>query len=66
MLYVGIDVTKSKHDVIVLNDQGKVILKPLTVSNSRAGFDLLHQSLKKLNQDCLIALEDTDTMPLTS
>ncbi|MGT2800038.1 IS110 family transposase [Streptococcus marmotae] len=59
MLYIGIDVAKNKHDIAVLNDKGKTILTSLTVSNSRAGFDLLHQSLKQLNQDCLIALEDT-------
>ncbi|HEL0718754.1 TPA: IS110 family transposase [Streptococcus equi subsp. zooepidemicus] len=59
MLYVGIDVAKNKHDVTVLNEQGKVILKPLTFSNNRAGFELLDNTLKQLNQDGLIALEDT-------
>ena len=59
MLYVGIDVAKNKHDVTVLNEQGKVALKPLTFSNNRAGFELLDNTLKQLNQDCLIALEDT-------
>lgn len=59
MLYVGIDVAKNKHDVTVLNEQGKVVLKPLTFSNNRAGFELLHNTLKQLKQDCLIALEDT-------
>ena len=59
MLYIGVDVAKNKHDVTVLNDKGQTVLKPLMIANSRAGFDLLHQSLKQLNQDCLIALEDT-------
>ena len=59
MLYVGIDVAKNKHDVAVLNDRGKVILKPLTFSNNKAGFKLLDNTLKQLKQDCLIALEDT-------
>mgnify|MGYP002672316811 CR=1 FL=1 len=59
MLYVGIDVAKNKHDVTTLNAQGKTVLKPLTVSNTRAGFEILDQSLRQLNQDCLIALEDT-------
>lgn len=59
MLYVGIDVAKNKHDVTALNAQGKTVLKPLTVSNTRAGFEILGQSLRQLNQDCLIALEDT-------
>ena len=59
MLYIGVDVAKNKHDVTVLNDKGQTVLKPLMIANSRAGFDLLHQSLKQLNQDCLIALENT-------
>lgn len=59
MLYVGIDVAKNKHDVTVLNDLGKTVLKPLTFSNTRAGFELLDKTLKQPNQDCLIALEDT-------
>lgn len=45
MLYVGIDVAKNKHDVAALNVQGKTVLKPLTVSNTRAGFEILDQSL---------------------
>ncbi|KXT62824.1 IS110 family transposase [Streptococcus sp. DD04] len=59
MLYVGIDVAKNKHDVTVLNEQGKTVLKPLTFSNNRAGFKLLDNTLKQLHQDALIALEDT-------
>ncbi|OZV24287.1 IS110 family transposase [Streptococcus sobrinus] len=59
MLYVGIEVAKYKHDVAVLNDQGKWVLKPLTFSNSRAGFETLLNTLSQLNQDYLVALEDT-------
>ncbi len=59
MLFVGIDVAKHKHDVTILNELGKVILKPMTFSNNRAGFELLGNTLKQLKQDCLIALEDT-------
>ncbi|CJV57119.1 degenerate transposase [Streptococcus pneumoniae] len=59
MLYVGIDVAKNKHDVTALNVPGKTVLKPLTFSNNKAGFELLDLSFRQLNQDCLIALEDT-------
>lgn len=59
MLFVGIDVAKNKHEVIVLNEQGKIVLKPLTFSNNRTGFELLHNTLKQLKQDILVALEDT-------
>ncbi|WP_150859620.1 IS110 family transposase, partial [Streptococcus pneumoniae] len=54
MLYVGIDVAKNKHDVTALN-----VPEPLTFSNNKAGFELLDLSLRQLNQDCLIALENT-------
>ncbi|MDS2424915.1 IS110 family transposase, partial [Streptococcus pneumoniae] len=39
MLYVGIDIAKNKHDV-----PGKTVLKPLTFSNNKAGFELLDLS----------------------
>ncbi|HGR6203895.1 TPA: IS110 family transposase, partial [Streptococcus pneumoniae] len=42
-----------------LNVPGKTVLKPLTFSNNKAGFELLDLSFRQLNQDCLIALEDT-------
>ncbi|COK93822.1 degenerate transposase [Streptococcus pneumoniae] len=58
MLYVGIDIAKNKHDVTALNVPGKTVLKPLTFSNNKAGFELLDLSLRQLNQDCLIALEN--------
>lgn len=59
MLYVGIDVAKHKHDVAVLNDQGKLVLKPLTFTNNRVGFELFINVLSQLNQDYLISLENT-------
>lgn len=59
MLYVGIDVAKNKHDVTVIDDTGKTVLKPITITNRKQGFELLHNTLKQLNQNCLIAMEDT-------
>lgn len=59
MLYVGIDVAKNKHDVTVIDETGKIVLKPITITNRKQGFDLLHNTLKQLGQDCLIAMEDT-------
>ena len=29
MLYVGIDVAKNKHDVTVIDNTGKMVLKPI-------------------------------------
>ncbi|RCW16172.1 IS110 family transposase, partial [Streptococcus gallolyticus] len=59
MLYVGIDVAKNKHDVTVIDNTGKMVLKPITITNRKQGFELLHNTLKQLRQDCLIAMEDT-------
>ncbi|CAM3387994.1 IS111A/IS1328/IS1533 family transposase [Streptococcus pluranimalium] len=59
MLYVGIDVAKNKHDVTVLDGTGKQVLKTITFTNRKQGFEWLHNTLKQLGQDCLIAMEDT-------
>ncbi len=59
ILYVGIDVAKNKHDVTVLDGTGKQVLKTITFTNRKQGFEWLHNTLKQLGQDCLIAMEDT-------
>lgn len=46
MLYVGIDVAKNKHDVTVIDDTGRTVLKPITITNRKQGFELLHNTLK--------------------
>lgn len=46
MLYVGIDVAKNKHDVTVIDNTGKMVLKPITITNRKQGFELLHNTLK--------------------
>lgn len=56
MLYVGIDVAKNKHDVTVIDDTGGSVLKPITITNRKQGFELLHNTLKQLKQNCLIAM----------
>ena len=63
MLFVGIDVAKSHHDVAILDDSGQVILRHLRILNNRQGFVKLHQSLVQLtadtNDDIRIAMEAT-------
>ena len=41
MLYVGIDVAKSKHDCYIIDSDGVVHTDNLTISNDRKGFDIL-------------------------
>lgn len=63
MLFVGIDVAKQKHDVAVLNSEGEICLKNLTIQNNLKGFTALHTSLCQLvnvsHEGIRIALEDT-------
>ena len=50
MLYVGIDVAKYKHDFVIIDDNGLVIVPPKTIQNSLEGFDQLLASISNL--DC--------------
>lgn len=46
MIYVGIDVAKDKHDGVILDDDGVVLVDNFTFSNNMDGFNLL---LDKIN-----------------
>ncbi|WP_411842776.1 IS110 family transposase [Salinicoccus sp. HZC-1] len=63
MLFVGIDVAKHKHDIAIIDDSGDVRRSHLRIKNNREGFELLNQTLKKLqevfNEEITIAMEDT-------
>lgn len=61
-LYVGIDVSKFKHDLAILEDQGEIITKNLRFDNSSQGFQILKEHLEALEcpiSEIHIALEDT-------
>jgi transposase len=45
MLYVGIDVAKSKHDCYIIGSDGVVHADNLTISNDRKGFDQLLETI---------------------
>jgi transposase len=59
MLYCGIDIAKYKHAVSCMDEQGQVIQASFTITNTRAGFDALHQALKALGERVTIGLEAT-------
>lgn len=63
MLYVGIDVAKSKHDISVIDSTGKIFVKHLQITNNREGFTKLQSTLTNLQkttgEEVQIALEDT-------
>lgn len=41
MIYLGIDVSKDKHDCCILSQDGELLTKPFSVPNSRQGYDKL-------------------------
>lgn len=51
MIYIGIDVSKNKHDCFAMNSDGEVLIENLTFSNSFQGFNLFFHSILKFNQD---------------
>lgn len=51
MIYVGIDVSKDKHDCYIVNSDGEVLKDVFTIQNNRDGFSLLFQTLKSVAPD---------------
>lgn len=49
MFYVGIDISKYKHDCCIITDDGEVIVDNLTVDNNHVGFSKLQAILDDLN-----------------
>lgn len=57
MIYVGIDVAKSKHDCCILGDTGQVVRESFTIANSRDGFESLLKAIQQAansGTDCRI------------
>lgn len=59
MYYCGIDVAKRKHVIALLDAHGQLVHRPLTIDNTRAGFDQLLQALTQLPGPVLMGLEAT-------
>lgn len=53
MLFVGIDVAKSKHDCCIIDSDGVIITDSLRIPNTKEGFDTLYTSI-------ISALESSD------
>lgn len=51
MYFVGIDWADQKHDIAIVDQDGKIVLKRLTIKKSRAGFEKLVDTLRKLSDD---------------
>lgn len=62
MLYVGIDIAKSKHDLACIDETGETVITNFRFVNSYQGFHQLKLKLEQLSpitQDVQIALEST-------
>lgn len=62
MLYVGIDVAKRSHEVILLDDAGEARGKPFSIPNSHAGLSRLVDRVEQANperQPVVFGLEAT-------
>ena len=51
MIYVGIDVSKDKHDCAIISSEGETLADVFTVQNNLDGFKLLFQRLKSVAPD---------------
>ena len=48
MIYVGIDVSKDKHDCYIVNSDGEVLKEVFTIQNNLDGYNLLFQTLQSV------------------
>jgi len=59
MYFCGIDIAKKKHDAVIVDGEGNVLGKPISITNTAAGFEELLTRLESLDQNVLIGLEAT-------
>lgn len=60
MLYIGIDISKYKHDCFICSDTGEVIVQNLSFENNQKGFQQFVDLLKPYdNSNVHIGLEAT-------
>ena len=62
MFFIGIDIAKRKHDAVVIDNNGTVIQKAFSFSNSLEGYNKLVSIIKKITSDktdIVFAMEST-------
>lgn len=60
MIYIGIDISKYKHDCFICNDTGEIIVDNLSFENTKKGFQQFLDLLKPYDNDSVrIGLEAT-------
>lgn len=48
MYFVGIDISKFKHDCAIIDELGDIVMPSCSFSNDREGFSLLKELLNSL------------------
>ena len=51
MIYIGIDISKYKHDCFICNDTGEVLVENLSFENNKKGFQQILDLLKPYDND---------------
>ena len=62
MIFVGIDVSKDKHDCFIISSEGEILADGFTISNSKEGFEMLLQTINTctgIDQKIKVGLEAT-------
>lgn len=61
MIYVGIDVAKTKHDFFIVGEKGERLVGPVTIKNNLDGFNTLVQAIEenKNNDSVRVGMEST-------
>lgn len=62
MIYVGIDVAKDKHDCLITDSEGKILLSSFIIPNNRLGYDELYSKImycSKNDKKVKVGLEAT-------
>ena len=62
MIFVGIDVSKDKHDCFIISSEGEILADSFTISNSKDGFEMLLQTINTctgIDQKIKVGLEAT-------
>jgi len=63
--FVGVDISKFKHDCVVIDEIGDAILPSWSFTNNCEGFSQLKEKLRGLEGNMKIGLEATVTMGRT-
>ena len=46
LVYIGIDIAKDHHDIVIIDDYGEIIKEHFQITNDKVGFKKLHTEIK--------------------